>query len=159
MDVKINNEDLSFKFRVNCIILNEDKVLMVDLNKNGFLCCPGGHVHVGEDTKTAVIRETLEEVGIVSNNPKLVAIIENFFKNKVGKQFHELSFYYLIDDAIIPDDKQKDYTFIENDEGELVNLDFKWIMLDDVENYDIRPVALKKVLKERKFDFNHILVK
>ena len=70
-----------------------------------------------------------------------------------------LSFYYLIDDAIIPDDKQNDYTFIENDEGELVNLDFKWIMLDDVEKYDIRPVALKKVLKERKFDFNHILVK
>lgn len=41
----------------------------------------------------------------------------------------------------------------------MVNLDFKWVPLDDVDNFDIRPIALKKILKERKFDFNHILVR
>ena len=64
-----------------------------------------------------------------------------------------------MEDAVIPQDKQTDFHYIENDECKLVDLDFKWIPLADVENYDIRPIALKQILKERKFDFNHIIVK
>ena len=159
MDVRIDNEKLNFKFRVNCLILNNDKVLLLDMNKNGFLCLPGGHVHVGEDTKEAVIRETMEEVGISSKNQKLIAVIENFFSNKAGKKYHELSFYYLMEDAEIPQDKQSDFHYVEHDEDKLVDLDFKWISLDEVDKYDIRPVALKQILKEKKFDFSHIFVK
>lgn len=161
MDVRIDNEKLNFKFRVNCLILNEtkDKVLLLDMNKNGFLCLPGGHVHVGEDTRSAVVRETMEEVGITSREQKLVAVIENFFESKAGKQYHELSFYYLMEDAQIPEEKQTDFHYVENDEGKLVDLDFHWIALDEVAKYDIRPVALKEILQQRKFDFNHILVK
>ncbi len=160
MDVKISNESLSFKLRANCVIVNDDKVLMLDLNKNGFLCCPGGHVHVGEDTREAVIRETKEEVEIESDSQKLIGICENFFSGKNGKKFHEISFYYLMENPKIPPEKLQDYSFIENDEGKLVNLDFYWIPLKDVDKYDIRPKPLKEILKNRKFDsINHFLVK
>lgn len=33
---------------------------------------PGGHVHEGEDLKTAVIREMQEELGVKLINPKLI---------------------------------------------------------------------------------------
>lgn len=159
MDVKIDSENENFKFRVNTLILNDDKILLVDINQNGFLCLPGGHVHIGEDTKEAAIRETMEEVGVCSKSQKLIAVIENFFNNKKGKRFHELSFYYLMEDATIPQDRLTDHTFVENDEGKLVNHDFKWIPLDKVDDYDIRPVVLKSILKEKKFDFAHYFVK
>lgn len=159
MDAKIDDEKLSFKFRVNSLILNDGKVLLLDMNKNGFLCLPGGHVHIGEDTKEAVIRETMEEVGIDAQDPKLMAIIENFFSNKAGKKYHELSFYYLIDNAEIPQEKQENFHYIEHDEDKLVDLDFKWIPLEDVDNYDIRPIALKEILKNKQFNFQHIFVK
>ncbi len=159
MDVKINNETQNFKFRVNCIILNNDKVLMVDMKNNGFLCLPGGHVHLGEDTKSAVIRETMEEVGVTSPTQKLVGIIENFFNHKSGKIYHELSFYYLMENAFVPPEKQVDYNYMENDEDKIVDLKFHWIPLDKVDEYDIRPVPLKQILKNRDFTFHHILVK
>ena len=159
MDVKLKDDTQNFKFRVNSIILNNDKVLMVEMNNNNFLCLPGGHVHLGEDTKSAVIRETMEEVGITSPSPKLVGVIENFFTHKTGRSFHELSFYYLMEDAIVPPEKQIDYNYLEHDEDKIVDLKFHWIPLDKVEKYDIRPVALKQILKNRDFTFHHILIK
>jgi len=159
MDVKIDNETQSFKFRVNCIIFNKGKVLLLDMNKNGFLCLPGGHVHIGEDSKEAVIRETMEEVGITSQSQRLVACVENFFENKKGKKFHELSFYYVMENPTIPEDKQKNFHYVENDEGKLVDLDFKWISLQDVEKEDIRPVVLKEILKDGAKSFKHYFVK
>ena len=162
MDIKIKSETQNFKFRANSIIVNNDKVLLLDLNNNGFLCLPGGHVHIGEDSKTAVIRETQEEVGIKFKSAKLVSIIENFFtkkKNGIVKDFHELSFYYLMENGIIPPEKQVDFAYIENDEGKLVDLKFYWIGLNKLDEYDIRPAPLKEILKDKSNKFKHFLVK
>ncbi len=159
MDVKINSDDLNFKFRVNSIILKDDKVLLVDMKNNGFWCCPGGHVHIGEDTLSAVKRETKEEAGIEAKKIKLVGIIENFFSSKDGRKHHELSFYYLLKDLKIPTGRDKDFHYIEHDEDKLVELNFKWIPLDDVEKYDIRPAPLKQMLSKKEFEFTHTFVK
>lgn len=159
MDVKINTDNLSFKYRVNSIIIQDGKVLLLDMNKNGFLCLPGGHVHIGEDTREAVIRETKEETGIKSKTQKLVAVIENFFTRRDGKKCHELSFYYKLDNLTIPGQRNRDFHYIEHDEDKLVDLDFKWIPLDEVEKHDVRPLALKKILMDKKWDFTHTLVK
>ena len=64
MDVKIKTENEKFKFRVSGVIVKDNKVLGVDICDNGFFCCPGGHVHLGEDTITAIGREMSEETGI-----------------------------------------------------------------------------------------------
>ena len=49
MDIKIEDKEsgIKFKFRVNGILLNNDKILAVEMNKMGFMCCPGGHVMIG----------------------------------------------------------------------------------------------------------------
>lgn len=158
MDVKIKTEDSQFKLRACSLILRGDKVLLQDLNRNGFLCASGGHIHLGEDSLTGVIRETQEEVGVKAENPKLIAVGENFYtKNK--RKFHEVSFYYLIQNPEMPQEKLVDYSYDENDEGKLVHIEFHWVPLNDVDNYDIRPNAIKNILKNREFDkLTHFLV-
>jgi len=158
MDVKIKSDEGRFKYRVCGVIVNDNKVLAVEIADNGFYCFPGGHVHLGEDTISAVKREIKEEVEIEAEEVKLYTIMENFFKEKNGKPFHELGFYYIIKPKNLGD-KAKDYTRIENDEGKLVELKFKWINFEDIEKFDFRPQVLKEKLKNKDFSFSHIIFK
>ena len=157
MDVKIKTENEKFKFRVCGVIVKDNKLLAVNICDNGFFCCPGGHVHLGEDTETAIAREIVEETGVDCKREKLLAVIENFFGGK-GKVFHEIGFYYLLS----PKDlsfETKDFNILENDEGELKNLEFKWIDIDRLDEIDFRPVVIKEKLMKHNFDFEHIIAK
>ena len=157
MDIKLFDKEKNerFKFRVNGILLNNDKILAVEMNKMGFMCCPGGHVMIGEDTMQAMEREYKEETGISVKIEKLVAIVENFFKSDV--LCHELSFYYLLRADKIDESKQKDFSLIENDNGKLINMDYSWLSLDKMDSYDFLPLAIKNKLKNRDFNTEHII--
>lgn len=157
MDIKLFDKEKNerFKFRVNGILLNNDKILAVEMNKMGFMCCPGGHVMIGEDTIQAMEREYKEETGISVKIEKLVAIVENFFKSDV--LCHELSFYYLLRADKIDESKQKDFSLIENDNGKLINMDYSWLSLDKMDSYDFLPLAIKNKLKNRDFNTEHII--
>ena len=158
MDLKIETEEIKLKVRANGVIINDDKILMCSINNSGFWCCPGGHIHLGEDSKTASLREINEEVGISFDDSKLFLMMESFFAGKNNKQFHELSFYYLMEGEI-PAEKLLDYSYDENDEGKMVHLDFKWFNLDELDNFDVRPKALLESLKNRDFSLKHIIAK
>lgn len=154
MDLKIETEEIKLKVRANGVILHDEKVLMCSINHSGFWCCPGGHIHLGEDSKTASLREINEEVGIAFDDSELFLMMESFFEGKNNKQFHELSFYYLMKGEI-PAEKLLDYSYDENDEGKMVHLDFKWIRLDELDSYDVRPKALLESLKNKDFSLKH----
>ena len=38
-----------------------------------------------------------------------------------------------------------------------IKLDFKWIDLKEIGNYDIRPSFLKQILESGNFEFNHLI--
>lgn len=156
MDVKIKSDEGNFKFRVSGLVLHNDRVLTVNINDNGFYCLPGGHVHLGEDTDTAMRREIYEEIGVKAKDVKLMSVIESFFLNKQNKTIHEIGFYYIITPEDLGD-KVNDFSLIENDEGELKNLEFKWIGLDEMIEANFRPSILKEKLKNRDFSFTHII--
>lgn len=156
-DVDIKTSDCNFKFRVCGIIIVNNKVLAVEIKRNGFYCLPGGHVHLNESTKEAIIREIKEEVLCDSKINKLIAINENFFKAH-NKNYHELGFYYILDPNMDELNKE-DYVFMENDEGEIKELSFKWLDLDKIQNEDFRPKFLKDKLSNRDFDFVHYINK
>lgn len=159
MDVKIKTEDSQFKLRACSVIVKNGKALLQDLNHNGFLCASGGHIHLGEDSRFGVIRETIEEVGVTVENPKLLAVGENFY-TKNAKKFHEISFYYLFENPEMPQEKLVDYAYDEDDEGKMVHIEFRWVPLNEVDNFDIRPKALKEILKNYKNNsITHFLVK
>ncbi|MEG0281984.1 MAG: NUDIX domain-containing protein [Clostridia bacterium] len=156
-DIKIEAEKINFKSRVNGIIIKDNKVLTVQMNHNGFYCLPGGHIEIGEDSKTAVLREMKEEVNIDNKIVNLVSIIENFFERKNGKKFHEISFYYLLEP--INNIETKDYEIIEHDKDQDVLLEFKWIPLKDLNSFDFRPKFLKEKLQNNNFEFSHAIIK
>ena len=60
--IKMKNNDYNFKFRVSGLIIKNNKLLLVDMDDNGFLCLPGGYVELGETTEEAVRRELKEEI-------------------------------------------------------------------------------------------------
>ena len=155
MDVAIKSEKGGFKYRVAGIIVKDNKLLMVNICNNGFYCLPGGHIHLGEDSFNSIKREMNEEVGITCKSIKLISLIENFFKSK-NKQMHEVCYFYLIE----PNEEldTKDYEIIENDEGELKPLKFKWCPLNELDKVDFRPNKMIEKLNNKNFDFEHFIV-
>lgn len=154
MDIRINKNGESFKFRVGGIIKKDDKYLVVKINKNNFYCLIGGHVELNEDTESAVVREIKEELCVDVKVKALSCIFENFFISKSGRKFHELCFAY--DVEIIDDVEIKDFTRQENDNGEMVKLEFKWLTIDEMKK-EFKPEALIDVIESGKF--KHIVIK
>ena len=60
-DIKFITDTHKFKYRVNGVIIHNNKLLTIKMSNGKSYCLPGGHIELGEDTKTAVIREMLEE--------------------------------------------------------------------------------------------------
>lgn len=140
--IKVKTDNYNFKFRVSGLIINESKILMVDMDKSGFLCLPGGYVELGETTEEGIKRELKEETLIDFSISKYLGVVENYFINKYNKKIHEISFYYLMN--INSKISKNDFSLIENDNGCEINHDFKWIDINEIEKYDIRPKFLKK---------------
>ena len=156
MDVKIKSEEGNFKMRVSGLIIKDGKLLTVDIANNNFYCLPGGHVHLGESSQEAIKREIKEEVGVEVIDAKLLSIIENFFTNAKGKVVHEVCYYYTVYAEGV---NTNDYTYVENDDGELKELKFKWFKLEDLKGVDFRPKVLAEKLAGRNFNFEHITTK
>lgn len=154
--IKIKTNDYNFKFRVSGLVIRNNKLLLVDMDDSGFLCLPGGYVELGETTEEAAKRELTEEIGKEVTIKKYLGVVENYFINKFSKKIHEISFYYTMD---LVDKKleQKNFTLIENDKGHNIKLDFKWIDLDEIDKFDIRPKFLKDLFKNNNLEFNHLI--
>ena len=153
--IKMKTERLNFKFRVSGIIIKDNKILLVDMDDSNFLCLPGGYVELGETTEEACLRELEEEVGKKFKIDEYCGVIENFFRNKFNKNIHEISFYY----TLTPLEKldTTNFTLMENNKGNIIKLDFKWVDIEELEKYDIRPNFLKMILKNN-LKFNHIVI-
>ena len=154
--IKIKDEHYTFKFRVSGVIIKEDKVLLVEMDNAGFFCLPGGHVELGETTEEAMIREMKEETTKDTYIKKYLGNIENFFINKHNVSIHEIAFYYLMD---FKDEDINDLSRVENDEGTLVNLKFKWFDLKELDSVNIKPVFLKEILTKDNLEFGHLVIR
>ena len=63
MDLKIKTGKEEFHGRTCGIIKQENKFLIMRVNKTSYYHIPGGHIEIEEDSKQAVIREIKEEIG------------------------------------------------------------------------------------------------
>ena len=155
--IKIRTDNYNFKFRVSGIVINDNKLLLVDMDDSGFLCLPGGYVELGETTEQAVSREMEEELGYKLEIIKDLGVVENFFVNKYNRTMHEICFYYLLKPLKGETARYNDYCLIENDKGHNIKLNFKWININELDKYDVRPKFLKEIIKNKSIIIGHII--
>ena len=156
--IRMKNEEFYFKFRATGFLAKNNKILLVEMDNNGFYCLPGGYVEIGETTEEAVIREFYEETKMNVQIVKYLGLVENYFVTKSLRNMHEISCYYLLklENENI---SQEDFCLIENDNEHIVKLDFKWVDVNEIDNYDIRPRFVKNLLKSQNLEFNHLIFK
>ncbi|MEW8986904.1 MAG: NUDIX domain-containing protein, partial [Bacillus sp. (in: firmicutes)] len=58
----------------NCVLLKENKVLLLQKPRRGWWVAPGGKMEPGESVKDSCIREYREETGIYLKNPNIKGI-------------------------------------------------------------------------------------
>ena len=158
MDLKIKTEAEEFHVRTCGIIKQENKFLIMRVNKTPYYHIPGGHIEIGEDSKQAVIREIKEEIGCDVQEAKLFSIEENFWTRN-NKKCHGIEFYYIIKPK--QQLQMQDCEKIENDKGEEKLLHFKWVTLEEIKEIDLRPSNIKDMLINEEYlkGLTHIVKK
>ncbi|MGT2771779.1 NUDIX hydrolase [Streptococcus marimammalium] len=106
---------------------------------------PGGAIEVGESTKEAVQREVMEELGIACQVSNLLFVVENKFSLS-DKEFHNIEFHYAV-------------TLLETAPCQVFedgHLPVKWLSLNDLADFNLKPEFLKKVLLQPKTTLQHV---
>lgn len=148
MDLKIKTEKEEFHGRTCGIIKQEDKFLIMRVDKTPYYHIPGGHIEIGEDSEQAIIREIKEEIGCDVKKTKLFVIQENFWVRN-NKNCHGIEFYYIIK----PNQQLeiKNYERIENDKGKEKLLEFKWVTSQELKDIDLRPTDIRDMLINEEY--------
>ena len=135
-----------FNFRVGGIIESPDKkkILIHRLSDFDFWLLPGGRVEMLEDTKKAILRETID---------RLVAITESFFDIK-SSTYHELAFNYLLQ---LPENsellqKEGEFTGIEGEKYR-----YMWIDKEDLSSISFKPDYIIPILQNIPDKTTHII--
>lgn len=79
----------------NCVLVQDNKVLLLQKPRRGWWVAPGGKMEPGETVKDTCVREFREETGIYLLNPKLKGVFTFIIKegDKVLEEWMMFTFY------------------------------------------------------------------
>ncbi len=124
-----------FRYRAAAVIIADGYALFAD---NGeYFYSVGGGVHIGESSAEAVLREVAEETGLTLKLERPLGLVENFFSGDgtlEGVDCHTIELYYLLKptcEAMISTEHSAEK--------------LRWLPVDRLDEYDIRPSLLKKL--------------
>lgn len=152
MDITIDVEDYKLNVRATVIIEHNGKILAHKNIRSNHYALIGGRVKIGEDSETTVKREMMEELSKKIEVTGYVATIENFFEMN-GTKYHEILFVHKAE-FVDEEDKKIEYS-LKNIEGEDW-LQYEWLDISKIDEYQLLPSSIKSVLKENKFPVHKI---
>ena len=147
---EVSAADLSWRPSAYGIVIYEHKILL--MRENGRYHLPGGGIELGEAPEEAVLREVLEEAGVIVTKPRLITLNSTLFTWKeleppnAVTHMHSLLLYY----ACGYNGAAASTTALEAEER-LLGLEAEWVSLatlDDIivgTTVDWRPV-IKQVV-------------
>lgn len=150
MDVKILDNKYQFTLRVSAIIYNKElnKILIFKINNRDFYLLPGGKVERLEHSIDSLKRELTEEIGEEYSkiNFEFYGISEGFVNDK-GINNHQI-------DIVYKGIYQNDINSIKFNglEGEWIN--FEWVDINELDNINLYPVQIKKIIRSYKPNFH-----
>ena len=119
------------------VCVQNGHVLVCRNVKHGNIYLPGGHVDWGENSKQALAREWLEELGVPCEVRQFTGVIEQRYIARSGATC-EISTHFFVDCPAIaapaPPPSAED------------RLAFEWIALDDLPASPLQPACLKHLI-------------
>ena len=151
-DILFNKENFNFAYRVSAVIFNKEKtkILLFYGNDMDYYMLPGGKVRQMERSQDAIKREILEELGFDNLDFELLGISEEIIKEK-EQNIHQITLTY----KCIYNGEISQAPF-KSKETDWIN--FKWVNIEDIENYNIHPASVGNFIKEDK-GIKHIVEK
>ena len=147
MDITVNVDDYLLNVRTSGILIHDNKILLhKNINEEHYALL-GGRVAIGENSEEALRREIMEELGKEIEINCYVTTIENLFEMKNSK-YYEILFVHEIECK--DEEDKKILETMPNKEGKEY-LRYEWVDIDELDKYDLRPKAMKKILKEKQY--------
>lgn len=86
----------------NCLLLRDNKVLLLQKPRRGWWVAPGGKMEPGESVRDSCIREFREETGIYLRNPNIKGIFTFIIKDgdKIVSEWMMFTFFSTNSDGI-----------------------------------------------------------
>lgn len=153
-DITIDIDDWRLNCRATGIIIHNNKVLLHHNTNDTYYALVGGRVKTGESSAEAVVREFKEEIGKDIEIVQYVSTIENFFKTPKFK-YHEITFVYQLE-FTDENDKLIEDTIYNIEGGDEKDVQYEWIDLSNIDNYIIKPKAIKDIIKNSVFPVHAI---
>jgi len=134
--------------RTATVTVRDGKVLLVNskYNDGEYYLFPGGGVEFKETVEEGAIRETFEETGFKVTIDKLIHVNEFIYKEDWNKR--SITFFFLASP------KEESFENISNDGGKIKEVE--WVEISNLEDLDVRPAILAKILKESEKDLNNL---
>ena len=150
-----DRDDRRFNHRVAGACVHEDHVLLTTAEGEDFWMLPGGRVEFLEDTRTALQREMVEELGCEAEVGRLLWVVEDFFALS-GRSYHEVAFVY----EFLPSDTSVlERTWTRNITDGGVAMEFRWFSLEELTTVNLQPGFLKEVLANPPAGTEHLIVR
>lgn len=150
LDYEINNN--RFNSRVSAIIYNQDKskVLLFKIKGRDYFMLPGGRIEFNEDSKSAIKREILEEIGCELEF-QLCSIQENFLmRDNVNIMQYCFCYKALYNENI------DELEFICKDNDDQI---FRWVDVENIDTIKIVPYSSKELIVDNTNLIKHIVEK
>ena len=152
MDITIDVADYKLNVRAAVVIIHDNKILVHKNENSDHYALIGGRVAIGENSEDTVKREVKEETGKDIDIIGYFSTVENFFEMN-GKKYHEIMFVHR---AEFTNDEDKKLTeTIKNNEGKDY-LHYEWLDINEIDKYNLRPKAIKGILKDGIFPIDKI---
>lgn len=117
-------------------ITDKDHILIADVGAHLFL--PEGHVKFNKPIKKALLRDLMEEMGIINVKiESFVGLVENIWNSK-NKLIHENSIIF----KVSSNELNRNIILRED------HLKFHWFTLNELENLNFLPQGLFSFLKQ-----------
>jgi len=150
MNLDFKRDNFRFNARASALIYNNDqnKVLLFNVEGRNNYMLPGGRIEELEESINTIQREVREEIGWDNLEFSFLTLSEEFVNDK-GYDNHQLNIIYktIYKNPI-------DKINFKGLEGDWIN--FEWIDIDKIEQYEIFPNGIKEIILNKNAS-NHFV--